>query len=190
MKKDPTKLVKDIANLSADLSTLTQDKVNETAPKSEEYAEAKLTAKQIAARDGVRYIEPKKKLPAGNNEKLKPEWRSKRDRDWEYVLGIFHGEIVNNAPSREPKSFWYKKWAEDAFCWWEIPVEEPVYLPRMIALHLAGQKDEDTGIECMKYHTFDYKEAPVAYQRPDSFQYQFSTISTNYRGRFVPIGAF
>lgn len=190
MKKDAATLVKQVSNLNSDLNTLTQDKVNEIAPASDDYAETKLTSRQMAARDGVRYIEPKKRLPAGNHEKLKPEWRAKRDRDWEYVIGIFHGEIINNTPSREPKSFWHKKWAEDAFCLWEIPTEEPVYVPRMIALHLSGGKDEDTGMECMKYHTFDYKERPQAYQRPGDYQHQFTAVSTNYRGRFVPIGGF
>lgn len=181
------KLINAAANLSTEMSAMNVDTINEVAPKAEE-AEAQLTTKQKAAADGVRYIEPKKKLQAFGT--LKAEWKKKRDHDWEYVLGMFQSEVINGRSSSEPKSFWHCKWPGDSDCWWEIPVNVPVYVPRMIAFYLSGEKDVDTGMESMKYHTFDYVERPTPYWKPDDFTHQFAPTGTHYRGRFVPIGVF
>ena len=189
MKKDPVKLVKDVAAMTGGMSEMTQDRVNDLAPELEE-TEVKLTTKQIAARDGVRYIEPKRKLPGFGADNMKSEWKPKHARDWEYTLGMFQGEARNGSHSQDPKTFWHCKWPGDPDCLWEIPVEVPVYLPRMIAKYLAGEKEEDTGMESMKYHKFDYRERPINYQRPDDFTHDFAPVSTHHRGRFIPLGQF
>lgn len=189
MKKDPAKLVKDVAAMTGSMSQMTQDKVSEMAPEGE-MPEIKLTAKEIAARDGVRYIEPKKKLPGFGDKNMKSEWKAQHARDWEYILGMFQGEVQNNGYSQEPKTFWHCKWPGDPDCLWEIPVETPVYVPRMIAKYLSGEKEEDTGMETMKYHKFDYKERPSTYVRPNDFTHDFAPVSTHYRGRFMQLGNF
>ncbi len=187
MKKENEKLVREVAGLQSEMSSLTMDKVAETAPKAEE-AELKMTTKQKAELEGIRYITPKKQLQAFGV--LKPEWKKFRDYDWQYVKGIFQGESINGRPSMEPKTFWFCKWAADPDCLWEVPVGVPVYLPRMVAYYLSGEKDEHTGMESMKYHTFDYLQRPTAHWRNDDFTHQFSPTNTVYRGRFVAIGSF
>ncbi len=187
MKKDKEKLVQEVAGLQSEMSSLTLDKVNEIAPKAEE-VEVKVSMKDKAKAEGAKYIEPKKTLPPVGT--LKPEWKKKRDYDWQYVKGMFQPDTSSGRATNEPKSFWFSKWAGDPDCWWEIPVNTPVYVPRMIAYYLSGEKDEDTGMESMKYHSFDYVQRPEPYWRTDDFTHQFSPTATHYRGRFVPMGVF
>ncbi len=179
--------IREIANISTEMSELTVDKINEVAPKPEE-VEVKLTTKQIAAAENIRYIEPKKRLQAFGE--LKSEWKKKRDHDWQYVKGMFQSEVINGMSSGEDKCFWFSKWPGDPDCLWEIPVNIPVYVPRMIAYYLSGEKDLDTGLESMKYHTFNYIERPTNSLRSNEFMHQFSVTGTHYRGRFVPLGVF
>lgn len=187
MKKETEKLVRETASMSSSMSALTVDKINEIAPDAPD-AEVRLSTKERAALEKVRYLEPTKVLQAIG--KLKPEWKKIRDYDWEYVKGMFQGEVVNGVQSLEPKKFWFAKWPGDQDSYWEVPVGVPVYLPRMIAIYLAGERDKDTGMESMKYHTFDYLQRPEAYWKKDDFTHQFSAVSTVYRGRFVPMGVF
>lgn len=187
MKKETEKLVRETASMSSGMSTLTVDKVNEIAPEAAE-TEIKLSVKERAKLENIRYIEPKRVLQAIG--KLKPEWKKIRDYDWEYVKGMFQGEVINGVTSLEPKSFWFAKWPGDQDTFWEIPVGVPVYVPRMIAIYLSGEREKDTGMESMKYHTFDYLQRPESHLRKDDFTHQFSPVSTVYRGRFVPMGVF
>jgi len=178
-------LIREVAELSTEMSKMNVDKINEIAPQAQE-TEVPLTAKQRAQAEGARYIEPKKKLQAFGT--FKEEWRRKYNYDWEYVRGMFQSEVINGRSSTEPKCFWFSKWPGDPDCYWEIPVNVPVYVPRMIAYYLSGEKDTDTGMESMKYHTFDYIERPTPYWKSDEFTHQFAPTGTHYRGRFVPIG--
>lgn len=187
MKKETLDLVKNVASMNASMTELTMDKISEKAPDAEP-SEIKLSTREIAKSEGCLYIEPKRKLPAIGA--LKPEWKSRHARDWEYVKGMFQSEVVNGHSSREPKKFWFAKWGGDPDCLWEVPVNTPVYLPRMIAHYLSGMKDEDTGLESMKFHTFDYVERPQQIQRPDEYTHEFQVTGTHYRGRFVPLGVF
>lgn len=188
MKKETEKLVKDVANLQPSMSSLTVDKINEKAPNPEPISEIKISLKERAKLEGALWLEPKKKLqPFG---KLNPNWERQHAYDWEYVAGMFQPEVIGGKPSNEPKCFWFSKWAGDPDCLWEVPVNRKVYLPRMIALYLSGEKDTATGMESMKYHTFDYIQRPEPYWRSDEFTHQFQPTGTHYRGRFVPIGVF
>jgi hypothetical protein len=187
MKNDTQKLIKEVAEIAPEMSALTVDKISKTAPKAEE-AELKMTAKQKAEMEGAQWITPKKQLQAFGT--LKNEWRRAREHDWEYVKGMFQPEVINGRSTSEPKCFWFSKWPGDPDCLWEVPVSVPVYLPRMIAYYLSGEKDPLTGMESMKYHTFDYIERPTTYWKADTFTHQFTPTNTHYRGRFVPIGAF
>lgn len=176
MKDKRMKLVENVIESQAEMNELTIDKINEVAPKAEELEpQTKLTAKEIASREGVQYIEPTRKLSAFGTlpEKLKKE----HARDWEYVKGVFENNIING----EGISFWYSKYPGDPDCLWTIPANRPVYVPRMIATHLE---------HAMKYHTFDYIEKPDFRKKKDDHVDEFSVTGTHYRGTFRAIGAF
>lgn len=173
----------DQVNTMSDMSSLTVDEIAKT--KAEAPApETQLTKKEIAKRDGIPYMEPVKKLTGFGElpERLKKE----HAHDWEYVLAIFENQIVRG----EPIKFWFKKYPGDPDCMWEIPANRPVYMPRMIAKHLSGEKDSVTGMQAMVYHTFDYIQKPDTQWKKDDFTHTFQAIGTHYRGTCRAVGAF
>lgn len=185
MTKKQVELVESLINVQADMNALTVDKINETAPKAVEVeAQVQLSAKDIARMEGVPYIEPYRKLAAFG--KLPDKWKAKHARDWEYVKGIFENEVSKG----ESIKLTFSKWPGDPDCMWEIPANKPCYVPRMIAKLLSGERDEDTGMESMNYHSFSHIEkAPQAWQK-DDFTTQFVATGTYSRGKFRAIGAF
>ena len=165
---------------------MTQDQINEVAPKAEE-KELPLDMEAKAKKEGALYLKPKRKLKPIS--KLKPELKKMRDHDWEYVKGVYQNESLSGIGSNEPKEFWFLKWPGDEDCLWEVPVNIPVYLPRMVARHLAGEK-QSTGMEAMKYHTFDYKENPELKAIKNEVTESFIPVATHYIGKFTAVGAF
>ena len=175
--------VNSVLELQQDMNNLTVDKIAEIAPPEAE-KEIKISLKEIAKMEGIQYIEPVRKLqPFGI---LPEKWKSKHAHDWEYVKGMFDNEVAKGEPFR----FTFSKWPGDPDCMWEIPANRPVYVPRMIAKLLSGEKDEDSGIQAMNYHQFCHIEkAPQLWQK-DDFTNQFTVTGTLSRGKFRAIGAF
>jgi hypothetical protein len=173
-KTDTESLVKNVVALQEDMNSLTVDAIAKT-PVEEPAPIVELTAKQRAAEMGIRYIEPKRKLPALG--KLPEKLQAQHKYDWEYVKGIYENYVVNG----EPLSFWMAAYPGDPDYLWEIPANVVVYVPRFIAKHLE---------DCQKYHTFSHREKSVSEQRVDDFQYNFAATGTHYRGKFRAIGAF
>lgn len=178
MKKDSENLVKKVAS-ATEMGDLTVDKINELAPKAPDMEELRLTAKQKASQEGVRWIEPKRKLQAIG--KLPEKLREEHARAWEYVKGIYENFVVNG----EPVEFWHCHYPGDPDCLWVIPSNVPVYVPRMIAKHLE---------ETQKYHTFG-AIAPTSDPTPrpahevEAMRW-FAPTGTHYRGKFRAIGSF
>ena len=172
-----------VLEVHKDMAELTVDKINDIAPPEAE-KEIKISLKEIARLEGIQYIEPIRKLqPFGI---LPEKWKSKHAHDWEYVKGMFDNEVAKGEPFR----FTFSKWPGDPDCMWEIPANRPVYVPRMIAKLLSGEKDEDTGAQAMNYHQFQHIEkAPQIWQK-DDFTSQFTVTGTLSRGKFRAIGAF
>ena len=104
--KKTEKLVKNVADMSVEMSELTVDKIAETKV-SEPEPQTQLTARQLADSMGLRYIEPKRKLQAIG--KLNPKQKKDHAHDWDYVKGIYENiEFVG-----EHIEFWYCKYPGD-----------------------------------------------------------------------------
>ena len=185
MKKGQENLVKEVASLQKDMNALSVDKITEMAPAVKQTEDqTKISTRELAKMQGVSYIEPIRKLPAIGT--LPHKWREARDRDWEYVKGVFENEISHGEPIR----FSFCKWPGDNDCIWEVPANRPVYVPRMIAKHLSGEQEEDTGIKAMEYHSFNHIEkAPQLWQK-DDHTHQFAVTGSYSRGKFRALGAF
>lgn len=185
MKKEQEKSVKEVMNLHRDMNELTVDKISELAPSEKEQdCQTKISRKELAKNEGVPYIEPLRKLrPFGT---LPEKWKKMHEHDWEYVKGIFENEVSRGEPIR----FTFSKWPGDADCMWEIPSNIPVYVPRMIAKHLSGERDDMTGMQSMQYHTFEHIHKAESQLRKDDFMQQFSVTGTISRGKFRALGAF
>lgn len=163
-------------SLTKSMSELTQDKINETAPKAEEMEpQVKMTAKEMAAKLGLRYIEPVRKLKAIG--KLPAFLEKEHAYMWEYVKGMYENyDFIG-----ETLSFFLCLYPGDPDCMWSIPANVPVYVPRMVAKHLE---------ECQKYHTFAYKDKRPDQKEALDFNEEFCVDKTHYRGKFRPIEAF
>ena len=185
MKETHKKLVNEVVEIHKDMNELSVDKINETAPQAvEKEQQVKVNYKELAAREGIQYIEPIRKfLPFGT---LPEKWKKFRDHDWEYVKGVFENEVSRG----EPIKFTFCKWPGDPDCTWEVPSNRPVYVPRMIAKLLSGEKDEHTGMQAMQYHSFNHIEKTPQIWQKDDFTHQFVVTGTHTRGKFRAIGAF
>lgn len=182
MTRTQEKLVKGIIENQQEMNALTQDKINEISPKAEE-KELTLSKKEQARIEGIPYIEPKRRLPGFG--KLPDKLQKDHARDWEYVKGIFENEENRG----EAKSFWLSLYPGDPDCLWEVPANIPVYVPRMVANVLSGERGM-TGVQSMVYHTFDYIQKSDSQWKTDDFTHNFSPTGMRYRGKFRPIGAF
>lgn len=166
--------VKEVLEIQKDLNALSVDKVNEIAPEAE-VAPLELTAKEKAKMERCRYVEPKRQLQAFG--KLPEKLRAEHKHAWEYVRGMYENYMVN----AEPITFWLSLYPGDPDNLWEIPANQPVYVPRHVAKHLE---------EVMKYHKFEFLEKPKDKWRPGDEMEYFAPVETVYRGKFRPIGAF
>lgn len=167
-----------VLSIEKNLSDLTTDKIEETEPVSKETVESsniKLTQKQIASDEGVRWIEPMHKAKAFG--KLPEKLKKQHAHDWEYVKGIYE----NNLAPGEGIKFSLSLYPGDPDCTWYIPSGVPVYVPRLVAKHLESVQ---------KFHKFSYVENPSTQWSPDEFMDTFAATETLYRGKFRPIGAF
>lgn len=173
----------DQVNEVSDMSHMTVDQIAKTKAEAPE-EQTKLSTREIAKQKGIPYMEPIKKLTGFGT--LPDRLKSAHDKDWEYVLAIYENQIVRG----EPIKFWFKKYPGDPDCLWEIPANRPVYIPRMIAKHLSGERDEISGMQSMVYHTFDYIQKPDNAWRKDDFTHTFQAIGTHYRGTCRAVGAF
>lgn len=175
MKKSTESLVEQTVAVQDNLKSMTVDEINAQAPKAEVVPQ-EISLKERAKLEGVRYIEPKRRLspPLG---KLPEKLKAKHAHDWEYVKGIYENYIVIG----EPITFSLCMYPGDADYMWEIPANVPVYVPRMIAKHLE---------EVQAYHTFNYIEKSSNDWLVNEETHQFKVTGTHYRGKFRPIGAF
>lgn len=175
MKKSIDSLIDQTVAVQENLKSMTVDEINAHAPKVELEVQ-ELSLKEKAKLEGVRYIEPKRRLspPLG---KLPEKLKAKHAHDWDYVKGIYENYIVVG----EPITFSLCMYPGDADYMWEIPANVPVYVPRMIAKHLE---------EVQAYHTFNYIEKSSQDWRVNEETHQFKVTGTHYRGKFRPIGAF
>jgi len=184
MKKNNEEIVNSTFNLHSEMNNLTQDEIVRHASSPVEPEVQVETLKQKALRTGALWIEPKRKMPCLGT--LPEKWKKDREYDWEYVQGIYENQIIDG----EPESFWFVKWPGDPDCLWEVPCNRPVYVPRMIAHHLSGEVDRNTGLQAQVYHTFDYVEKPAQQCQKNEFTHAFRSTGTHYRGKFRPVGAF
>lgn len=79
----------------------------------------------------ARYLEPLKRVPTSGTRH--PELEKQRDYMWEYVVGVFESVLVGGK-----LDFWLTGLPGDDYCWWSIPVNTPVGIPRFVAKHLQN----------------------------------------------------
>ena len=101
--------------------------------------QTKLSSKQMKESDAP-YIKWTKYISRVNSEKWKTYWdekhRAAHDRDWEYVRVI----VENNEIMGSPIEMWTAEYGCDPAHYWTIPVNKPIYIPRLVARKIAKCK--------------------------------------------------
>lgn len=116
--------------MSEQMKSLNVDDI-QTAPIKEEDPQTKISKKAIDDLDAPKIRPSKTFAPI---DKPRPEHDSLRKRAWEYVKVIAENKEVIG----ETIQSWYKPPISGEAChFWEVPVNTPVYIPRMLAEHLA-----------------------------------------------------
>lgn len=117
------------------------------APKIEVEPQTKMSNREANKADAP-YIKPIRSMHSAEkfNEKYRKDW----ERAWEYVRCIAENrEIIG-----ESIELWTKKFAGDPAHFWRIPVNKPVYIPRLVAEQIAScsyhrlrMEDRPTNVE-------------------------------------------
>ena len=116
--------------MDATQANLAQINVDTKPDIFQERKETPLTQKELHS--DAPYIKPSRRMAAVS--KPKPEQEKLRKAAWEYIKCI----VENYELRSESVDFWYTPplSGEDT-CEWIVPVNRPIYLPRMVAEHLA-----------------------------------------------------
>lgn len=130
---------------------MTQDRMN-AAPKEELEPQTKLSSRDIEKSKEV-YLKPKRTYPPGVDPKTgKREVFNERFRDeYNYKKEYVHFIAENNEIKGETIDFHIKKFPGTSIEEWSVPVNVPVWAPRMVAERIS---------EC-KYHRLSMLDKPV-----------------------------
>ncbi len=111
---------------------MTLDKMS-LAPERPQEEQTKMSGREQKAYDAP-YIKPVRSI--NSKERFNEAYREEHKRAWEYVKVICENfEIIG-----EQIEMWTKKFAGDAADFWKIPVNKPIYVPRLVAKQIAACK--------------------------------------------------
>lgn len=100
------------------------------APKLETEPQTKLSSKEIEKSDAP-YIKPVRSI--NSKEPFNEKYRDLHKQAWEYIKCI----VENNEILGEAVECWTKRFPGDPAHFWKIPVNKPVYIPRLLAEQLS-----------------------------------------------------
>lgn len=135
------------------IKEMTMDKISSSASPMETEQQTKMSSKEIKQYDAP-YIKPIRSInrSQGGKDGAKTYWDEKfrpaHTRDWEYVRCICENKEVIG----ESIHTWTAEYGCDPAHEWKIPVNKPVWIPRLLARHLANRK----------YHRLRMEDAPTS----------------------------
>lgn len=111
--------------------------LDELAPLPEETEPQVPMSKKEMKKDDAPYIRPKKTLAATNTPKSptvwNKRWQKMHDRDWEYVkITAENHELIGGSIE-----MWTREYGCDPAHFWDIPVNRPIWVPRLVARKIA-----------------------------------------------------
>lgn len=150
MAKEPNitpKAKNALDNLNEQISSITQEVATKSiddlnkAPLEEKEMQLKMSGRQMEKAEAL-YIKPIRSINSKEafNEKFRPQW----EEDWKYVKCI----VENYEVIGESVEFWTKKYPGDAAHFWRIPVNKPLFAPRLVAKQLGN----------CRYHRFSMED--------------------------------
>jgi hypothetical protein len=127
-----TQLDQAVAQVDAfndELKTLANNAPN-SAPLQETEQQTKISSREAIKYDAP-YIKPERSIQC--KEKPNEKYQKQHDYMWEYVKII----AENNEIIGEAIEMWTKQFAGDPAHFWKIPVNKPIYVPRLVAEQLT-----------------------------------------------------
>ena len=128
-QKDLEKVEQQIETFKTDMKAVNVDPNNRDSFEGE--PQTKLSNREAQKMDAP-YIKPIRAINSKEpfNEKYRKDWEYK----WQYVKCI----VENKEIIGEEVETWTKKFAGDPAHFWKVPVNKPVYIPRLLAEQLAS----------------------------------------------------
>lgn len=147
--------------------------VDQKAASEETEPQTKLSKREAKKMDAP-YIEPERSVACSHKEKFNEKYRKDWERGWERVKCI----VENNEIIGEKVPVWTKKFAGDPYHFWQVPVNKPIYIPRLLAEQLAA----------CKYRRLIMQDAPTSNVDGMQFYGSMSVESVKNRIDARPIG--
>lgn len=143
-QKELDKAAAQIDAFESQVKDMTMDRMN-AAPVEEKDPQTKMSNREVNKSDAP-YIKPVRSI--NSKEPFNEKYRKEHTKAWEYIKCI----AENNEIIGEAIECWTKKFAGDPAHLWKIPVNKPVYIPRLVAKQIS---------EC-RYHRLSMDQTQIA----------------------------
>lgn len=130
---------KELNKVQEQISTLTEPIANSdisaraALPEVECEPQTKLSSREAKSADAP-YIKPLRSI--SSKEKFNDKYKDAHRNGWEYVKCI----VENKEIIGEAVEVWTKKFPGDPAHFWRVPVNKPIFIPRLLAEQLASCK--------------------------------------------------
>ena len=143
-QKQLDKMQGEFDTFQENIESMTKDRLD-AAPKIETEQQTKISNREAQKYDAP-YIKPLRSINSKEpfNEKYRKDW----ERGWEYVKCIFE----NNEIIGEQIELWTKRFAGDPAHQWKLPVNKPVWVPRLVAEQ----------VQKCRYHRLRMEDQPTS----------------------------
>lgn len=108
---------------------MTMDRMN-AAPLEEKDPQTKLSNREAQKADAA-YLKPVKSI--NSRERFNEKFRKAHEKAWEYIKCV----VENNEIIGETIECWTKKFPGDPAHFWKVPVNKPIYIPKLLADQLS-----------------------------------------------------
>jgi len=116
-------------SFSEQVNAVASHDVNSSVPVQQTAPQTEMSKKEIKQYDAP-YIKPVRSIQG--KDKFNETYRADHTRGWEYVKCI----VENKEVIGEEVECWTKAFAGDPAHFWKVPVNKPIYIPRLLAEQL------------------------------------------------------
>lgn len=114
------------------VKSMTVDHMNK-APVFDQEPQTKLSTRELNKADAL-HLKPVRSI--NSKESFNEKYRAEHTEAWKYVRCV----VENNEIIGESIEVWTKRFAGDSAHFWRVPVNKPVYIPKLLAEQLASCK--------------------------------------------------
>lgn len=143
-EKELIKLDEKFKEFESNVAEMTVDRMN-LAPVEEKEVQTKISTREANKADAS-YLKPVRSI--NSKEPFNEKYREQHTKAWEYIKCI----VENNEIIGEQIECWTKRFAGDPAHFWKVPVNKPVFIPKLLAEQLS---------QC-RYHRLRMDQSQIA----------------------------